>query len=140
VGKPYKQDLDKVYHYFPALTKRRKTLRRYCSGGEMQMLVIGRALMATRSFCCSNEPSLGCASHRPRRSSRSLSGSTGRRHHDRPREQNANMALQIATYGYVMENGRSVMEGRAEELRENPDVKEFYLGMGLCGTVKSYKV
>jgi len=54
-------------------------------------------------------------------------------------EQNANMALQIAHYGYVMENGKIVMEGKAEELRENPDVREFYLGMGVSGTVKSYR-
>ena len=139
-GKPFRQDLDKVYHYFPALTKRRKTLAGYCSGGELQMLVIGRALMAHPRLLLLDEPSLGLAPlivleifqiiERINREDGTTIVLV---------EQNANMALQIANDGYVMENGKIVMEGRAEDLRENPDVKEFYLGMGAAGAAKSYR-
>src|SRR5512136_104703 len=130
-GKPYKQDLELVYHYFPALTKRRRALAGYCSGGELQMLVIGRALMAHPKLLLLDEPSLGLAPLIVREIFEIIERIN---REDGTTivlvEQNANMALQIATYGYVMENGKIVMEGRAEELRENPDVKEFYLGMG----------
>jgi branched-chain amino acid transport system ATP-binding protein len=139
-GKPYRQDLDRVYHYFPALTKRRRTLAGYCSGGELQMLVIGRALMAHPKLLLLDEPSLGLAPLIVREIFEIIERIN---REDGTTivlvEQNANMALQIATYGYVMENGKIVMEGRAEELRENPDVKEFYLGMGAAGTAKSYR-
>jgi len=139
-GKPYKEDLDLVYQYFPALIKRRKSLAGYCSGGELQMLVIGRALMAHPKLLLLDEPSLGLAPLLVKEIFQIL-----RRINQEQGmtliivEQNANVALQIATYGYVMENGKIVMKGTAEELRGNPDVKEFYMGTAASGALKSYK-
>ena len=138
-GKPYKQDLEKVYHYFPALWKRRRGLAGYCSGGELQMLVMGRALMAHPELLLLDEPSLCLA---PMvvleifRIIRRINGEEGTT--IVLVEQNARMALQIAHHGYVMENGKIVMEGAAEDLRDNPDIREFYLGMSAAGAMKSY--
>jgi branched-chain amino acid transport system ATP-binding protein len=139
-GKAYKPDLDMVYHYFPALLTRRKALAGYCSGGEMQMLVIGRALMAHPQLLLLDEPSLGLAPlivseifkiikmiNKEQETTIVLV------------EQNARMALQIAHYGYVMENGKIVLEGLAGDLVENHDIKEFYLGMSTSGVAKSYR-
>jgi branched-chain amino acid transport system ATP-binding protein len=139
-GKPYKQDLEMVYSYFPALLARRKSLSGYCSGGELQMMVIGRALMAHPSLLLLDEPSLGLAPLLVKeifqiiKRINSEQGTTLM-----IVEQNANIALQIAHYGYVMENGKIVLESEAEELRNNPDVKEFYLGTASSGAIKSYK-
>lgn len=139
-GKPYREDLEKVYHYFPALEKRRGGLAGYCSGGELQMLVMGRALMAHPELLLLDEPSLGLAPLVVREIFRII-----RRINQEEGttiilvEQNARMALQIAHYGYVMENGKIVMDGTADVLRENPDIREFYLGMSAAGTVKSYR-
>ena len=139
-GKPYQKDLDMVYRYFPALVERKKALAGYCSGGELQMLVIGRALMAHPSLLLLDEPSLGLAPLLVREIFLII-----RRINQEQAstllivEQNANMALQIAHYGYVMENGKIVMESDAEDLRENPDVKEFYLGTSGTGESKSYR-
>jgi len=138
-GKPYKRDLEMVYHYFPALVKRKKALAGYCSGGELQMLVMGRALMAHPKLLLLDEPSLGLAPlivkeiFKIIRQINQEQGTT-----IVLVEQNANMALQIAHYGYVMENGKVVMEGKAAELKENPDVKEFYLGVGTGGNTRTY--
>ncbi len=139
-GKPYKKDLDLIYDYFPPLQQRRKALAGYCSGGELQMLVMGRALMAHPRLLLLDEPSLGLAPlvvkeifeiiERINREQGTTIVLV---------EQNANMALRIAHYGYIMENGRIVMEGVSSDLRENPDIKEFYLGMGAAGEAKSYK-
>lgn len=139
-GKPYKKDMEMIYEYFPALVERRKTLAGYCSGGELQMLVMGRALMAHPRLLLLDEPSLGLAPLVVKEIFRIIK----RVNEEQGTtivlvEQNANMALQIAHYGYVMENGKIVMEGKASELIENPDVKEFYLGMGASGVAKSYK-
>jgi len=139
-GKPYKKDMEMIYEYFPALVERRKTLAGYCSGGELQMLVMGRALMAHPRLLLLDEPSLGLAPLVVKEIFRIIK----RVNEEQGTtivlvEQNANMALQIAHYGYVMENGKIVMEGKAGELIENPDVKEFYLGMGASGAAKSYK-
>jgi branched-chain amino acid transport system ATP-binding protein len=139
-GKPYKQDLDIVYNYFPALVQRRKSLAGYCSGGELQMLVIGRALMAHPQLLMLDEPSLGLAPLVVKEIFQIIK----KINEDQGAtiilvEQNANMALQVADFGYVMENGKIVMEGTAKELSENPDVKEFYLGMAASGIAKSYK-
>ena len=139
-GKPYKKDMEIIYEYFPALVQRRKTLAGYCSGGELQMLVMGRALMAHPRLLLLDEPSLGLAPLVVKEIFRIIK----RVNEEQGTtivlvEQNANMALQIAHYGYVMENGKIVMEGKASELIENPDVKEFYLGMGASGAAKSYK-
>ena len=138
-GKPFRKDLELVYLYFPNLVKRRKALAGYCSGGELQMLVIGRALMAHPRLLLLDEPSLGLAPMVVREIFNII-----RRINEEQNttivlvEQNANMALEIAHYGYVMENGKIVMEGPAADLRENPDVREFYLGMGATGAMKSY--
>ena len=139
-GKPYKKDLEMVYGYFPSLLARKKAFAGYCSGGELQMLVIGRALMAHPSLLLLDEPSLGLAPLLVKEIFRII-----RRINQEQGttlmvvEQNANMALQIAHYGYVMENGKIVMENSAEELMENPDVKEFYLGTSTSGATKAYK-
>lgn len=139
-GKPYKDDLEMVYRYFPPLLARKKSMAGYCSGGELQMLVIGRALMAHPNLLLLDEPSLGLAPLLVKEIFQII-----RRINQEQGttllvvEQNANMALQIAHYGYVMENGKIVMESKAEDLRENPDVKEFYLGTAASGALKSYK-
>src|ERR1019366_4534798 len=125
------RDLAKVYAYFPALRDRRTSLAGYTSGGEQQMTAIGRAMMARPRMILLDEPSIGLAPrlvegifeivHRLNRET-NVSFLVA--------EQNSNMALRYASYGYVLENGRIVLDGKAEELRENEDVKEFYLGLG----------
>jgi branched-chain amino acid transport system ATP-binding protein len=139
-GKPYKKDLELVYHYFQPLVARKNRLAGYCSGGELQMLVMGRALMAQPKLLLLDEPSLGLAPFLVREIFEIIK----RINEEQGTtialvEQNANMALQIAHYGYVMENGKIVMEDAAINLRENPDVKEFYLGTASSGALKSYK-
>ena len=139
-GQPYKRDMEMIYEYFPSLIKRKKSLAGYCSGGELQMLVIGRALLAHPKLLLLDEPSLGLAPLVVKEIFQIIKRIN--EEHETTIilvEQNANMALQIAHYGYVMENGKIVMEGKAEELSENPDVREFYLGMGVSGTAKSYR-
>ncbi len=139
-GKPYKQDLEMVYNYFPALLKRRKALAGYCSGGELQMLVIGRALMAHPQLLLLDEPSLGLAPLVVQEIFRIIKKINEEQQATIVLvEQNARMALQVAHYGYVMENGKIMMEGTSKELTDNPDIKEFYLGVGASGAVKSYK-
>jgi len=139
-SKPFKEDLELVYSYFPALLARRKALAGYCSGGELQMLVIGRALMAHPKLLLLDEPSLGLAPLLVKeifqiiRRINQEQGTTLM-----VVEQNANMALQIAHYGYVMENGKIVLESSAEDLQEIPDVKDFYLGTAASGALKYYK-
>ena len=138
-GKPYHKDLEWVYELFPALARRKKTLAGFCSGGELQMMVIGRALMAHPDLLLLDEPSLGLAPLLVKEIFRII-----KRINEEQKttilvvEQNTNMALQIAHYGYVMENGKIVLEGEAGYLRENPDVKEFYLGSAKAGVTKSY--
>lgn len=139
-GKPYKKDMEMIYEYFPVLAERRKTMAGYCSGGELQMLVMGRALMAHPRLLLLDEPSLGLAPLVVREIFQII-----RRINQEQKttivlvEQNANMALQIAHYGYIMENGKIVLAGTASELKENPDVKEFYLGLAATGGQKSFK-
>ena len=138
-GRSYRGDLALVYEYFPSLYTRRSSLAGYCSGGELQMLVIGRALMAHPRLLLLDEPSLGLAPLLVGEIFRIIK----RINEERATtiilvEQNANMALQIAHYGYVMENGKIVLESEADELRSNPDVKEFYLGTAASGMAKSY--
>ena len=139
-GKPYKKDLELVYHYFPPLATRKYRLAGYCSGGELQMLVMGRALMAHPKVLLLDEPSLGLA---PLLVSE-IFKIVKRINEEQGTtivlvEQNANMALQIAHHGYVMENGKIVLEGAAKNLSENPDVREFYLGTAASGAIKSYR-
>jgi branched-chain amino acid transport system ATP-binding protein len=139
-GKPYKKDLEMVYRYFPTLHERRKGLAGYCSGGELQMLVMGRALMAHPRLLLLDEPSLGLAPFVVEEIFRIITKINQEQGTTIVLvEQNANMALQIANYGYVMENGKIVMEGTSGDLMNNPDVREFYLGMGADDLAKSYK-
>src|SRR4030042_3773428 len=139
-GKPYKKDLELVYHYFQPLVARKHRLAGFCSGGELPMRVLGAAVMAHPQLLLLDEPPLGLA---PRvvkeifRIIRQINEEEGTT--IVLVEQNARMALQIAHYGYVMENGKIVMEGAAEDLCENPDLREFYLGMSAAGNIKSYE-
>jgi len=133
-----KQGLEMVYDYFPCLRERRHNTSGYCSGGEQQMLVIGRALMASPELVLVDEPSLGLS---PILTDEIFEILKRIRNEQGTSilliEQNARAALDIADYCYVMENGRIVLDGPAEELRENEDVKEFYLGLSAIGK-KSY--
>jgi branched-chain amino acid transport system ATP-binding protein len=132
-----RRDTEMVYAYFPRLHERRKRLAGYLSGGEQQMLAISRALMARPKLILLDEPSLGLAPLLVKE----IFGIVKRINEEEKTtfllvEQNANLALSIADRGYVMENGRIVLEGDAEKLRTNEDVKEFYMG---GGAGKSYK-
>jgi branched-chain amino acid transport system ATP-binding protein len=138
-GSGVREELEKVYTYFPRLKERRHSQSGYTSGGEQQMTAIGRALMARPQMILLDEPSMGLAPqlveeifeivkelNRKERVSFLLA------------EQNTNIALRYADYGYILENGRVVMDGDAKLLRENEDVKEFYLGLSTSGR-KSYR-
>ena len=123
-------DLDKVYGYFPRLAERRDALAGYTSGGEQQMCAIGRALMSRPKMILLDEPSLGLAPQVVDEIftiMRNLNNSEGVSF--LLAEQNTNVALNFATYGYILENGRVVLDGTAVALRDNEDVKEFYLGV-----------
>jgi branched-chain amino acid transport system ATP-binding protein len=138
-------DLEMVYGYFPRLRERRASLAGYISGGEQQMTAIGRALMSKPKMVLLDEPSMGLAPQlveeifeivKRLNAEQGVSVLLA--------EQNTNMALKYATYGYILENGRIVMDGEAKSLRENEDVREFYLGIGGADRrsfrdVKSYK-
>jgi branched-chain amino acid transport system ATP-binding protein len=135
-----KQDMEMVFNYFPPLTERRHTLSGYLSGGEQQMLAIGRALMARPKLMLLDEPSLGLAPLLVKE----IFGIIKKINEEEGTtillvEQNARMALSIANYGYIMENGKIVMDDPVEKLRENEDVKEFYLGLSKVGERKSYR-
>jgi branched-chain amino acid transport system ATP-binding protein len=138
--KRYAENLGLVHGYFPILSKRGALRAGYLSGGEQQMLVIGRALVAEPKLMIMDEPSLGLAPlvvkeifeiiatiNRNQKVSMLLV------------EQNAHKALSIAHYGYIMETGRVVMEGPSDALRENRDIREFYLGLSDLGTKKSFR-
>ena len=140
-----KRDLEMVYEYFPRLSERRKSLAGYTSGGEQQMTAIGRALMSNPQMILLDEPSMGLAPQlvelifeitKKINKEQGVSVLLA--------EQNTTVALRYAQYGYILENGRVVMDGAAEDLRENEDVKEFYLGISggdkqNFREVKSYK-
>jgi branched-chain amino acid transport system ATP-binding protein len=132
-------NLEKVYTYFPRLKTRRTSQAAYTSGGEQQMCAIGRALMASPTMVLLDEPSMGLA---PQIVEEVFAIVKDLNQKEKTTfllaEQNTNMALRFADYGYILENGRVVMDGAAAELRENEDVKEFYLGMG-GGDRKSFK-
>lgn len=134
-----RQDLEMVYDYFPRLRERRKSVAGYTSGGEQQMCAIGRALMSRPSMILLDEPSMGLAPQ--------LVDEIFEIVHDLNKkegvtfllaEQNTNVALRYATYGYIMESGRIVMDGDSDSLKQNEDVREFYLGIGGEGR-KSFK-
>jgi branched-chain amino acid transport system ATP-binding protein len=134
------RDIDLVYAYFPRLAERRTLKAGYLSGGEQQMLAIGRALMARPKLILLDEPSLGLAPLLVQEIF-DIIGRLNREEHVTVLlvEQNAAAALRIADYGYVIENGRIVLDGDAERLRTNDDVREFYLGLTEVGQRKSYR-
>ncbi len=138
-------DLEMVYNYFPRLRERRKSQAGYTSGGEQQMCAIGRALMSRPEMILLDEPSMGLAPQLVEQIFeivKAVNANEGVTF--LLAEQNTNVALRYAHTGYILESGRVVMEGTAQELRENPDVKEFYLGMSDKGRksfrdVRSYR-
>ena len=134
-----KDSLEKVYHYFPRLKTRRASQAGYTSGGEQQMVAVGRALMAKPSMILLDEPSMGLAPQivaeifeivKDLNSKEGVSFLLA--------EQNTNVALKYADYGYILESGRVVMDGAAADLASNEDVKEFYLGIS-SGERKSFR-
>ena len=144
-GADLSADLEKVYRYFPRLKERRKSQSGYTSGGEQQMTAVGRALMASPQMILLDEPSMGLAPQlvaeifeivRTLNTQEKVSFLLA--------EQNTNVALKYADYGYILENGRIVMDGEARALADNEDVKEFYLGVSKEGRksfrdIKSYR-
>ncbi len=139
------RDLELVYEYFPRLRERRKSQAGYTSGGEQQMCAIGRALMSKPEMILLDEPSMGLAPQLVEE----IFGIVKKLNEEEGvsfllAEQNTNAALRFSHYGYILENGRVVMDGPADDLRENPDVKEFYLGVSEEGRksfrdVRSYR-
>ena len=129
-NKEVKEDLERVYNYFPRLRERRTSLAGYTSGGEQQMIAIGRALMAHPTMILLDEPSMGLAPQLVKQIFE-IVAEINRKEGVTIllAEQNTNIALQYAEYAYILENGRVVMEGTAEAMRDNEDVKEFYLGI-----------
>ncbi|WP_370158493.1 ABC transporter ATP-binding protein [Salipiger bermudensis] len=138
-------DLQMVYDYFPRLKERRKSQAGYTSGGEQQMCAIGRALMSRPETILLDEPSMGLAPQLVEQIFGIVKAvNEGEGVSFLLAEQNTNVALRFAHYGYILENGRVVMDGPAADLRENPDVKEFYLGVSDEGRksfrdVRSYR-
>ncbi len=135
-----KTDLERVYRYFPQLERRRKSIAGYTSGGEQQMTALGRALMARPRLVLLDEPSMGLAPQFVDEIFEIV-----REWNARERvsflvaEQNTAVALRNAEFGYILENGRVVMEGTAEELSGNADVKEFYLGLSTAGGRRTFR-
>jgi branched-chain amino acid transport system ATP-binding protein len=140
-----RQDLEMVYGYFPRLRERRRSQAGYTSGGEQQMCAIGRALMARPRMILLDEPSMGLAPQLVEE----IFEIVARLNREAGvtfllAEQNTNIALRYAGYGYILESGRVVLDGDADSLRNNEDVKEFYLGLSTAGRrsfrdIKSYK-
>jgi branched-chain amino acid transport system ATP-binding protein len=135
-----KHDIELVYTYFPRLQERRGVRAGYLSGGEQQMLAIGRGLMSRPKLMLLDEPSLGLAPMLVEE----IFAIVQRLNQEEGMtvllvEQNATMALTIAHYGYIMENGRIVLDGVAAALQNNADIKEFYLGLSEVGVRKSYR-
>ncbi|MDX1418209.1 MAG: ABC transporter ATP-binding protein, partial [Candidatus Promineifilaceae bacterium] len=135
-----RQDMEAVYDYFPPLAERRRQTAGYLSGGEQQMLAIGRALMARPKLMMLDEPSLGLAPILVREIFEIIQRINAE--HGTTIllvEQNARLALDVADYAYIMESGRIVLTGDPQTLKDNADVREFYLGLTEVGTRKSYR-
>jgi branched-chain amino acid transport system ATP-binding protein len=135
-----KQDMEMVFDYFPPIKRLRRRMSGYLSGGEQQMLVTGRALMARPKLMLLDEPSLGLAPLLVQEIYEIIQKINA----DQQMaillvEQNVRAALGIADYGHVLENGRVVLNGPAENLRDNEDVREFYMGLSAVGAQKSYR-
>ena len=139
-GKSVKEGLEVVYHYFPRLREKRNEVAGFVSGGEQQMTVVGRALMTNPKLILLDEPSMGLA---PLLIHEIFNIITRLNREENISillvEQNAKLALNVAPHAYVMENGRIVMDDTAERLRENPDIKDFYLGLTDVGGRKSFR-
>ncbi len=135
-----KQDMEMVFDYFPPIKRLRRRMSGYLSGGEQQMLVIGRALMARPKLMLLDEPSLGLAPLLVEEIYEIIKKINA----DQKMaillvEQNVRAALDIADYGHVLENGRVVLSGAAKDLKDNEDVREFYMGLSAVGSQKSYR-
>jgi len=139
-GRSIKDGLEMVYHYFPRLKEKRNETAGFISGGEQQMTVVGRALMTSPKLILLDEPSMGLA---PLLIHEIFNIITKLNREEKISillvEQNAKLALNVAPHAYVMENGRIVMDDTAEKLRENPDIKDFYLGLTDVGGRKSFR-
>ena len=134
------RDFDLVYEYFPRLHERRRGLAGYLSGGEQQMLAIGRALIAQPKLMLLDEPSLGLSPLLVEEIFSIIARINAEQHVSMLLvEQNASVALAVSSYGYIMENGKIVIDGAATRLAADPDVREFYLGMGGAGEARSYR-
>lgn len=131
---------DRIYSYFPRLAKVTNRLAGYCSGGEQQMIAIGRALMASPKMLALDEPSLGLAPLLVKEIFQNIAAiNREMRASILVVEQNAKIALEISHYAYIMESGKIVLEGPSKDLQKNPDVKEFYMGITRGGSRKSFK-
>jgi branched-chain amino acid transport system ATP-binding protein len=138
-GAAIRRDLDLIYSYFPRLEERRGAVAGYISGGEQQMCAIGRALMSRPKMILLDEPSMGLAPQLVEEIFEIVGNLNAKeRVSFLLAEQNTRMALSYASYGYVLENGRVVLDGEAKALGENEDVKEFYLGVAE-GRRKSFR-
>jgi len=139
-GARLRRELDRVYHYFPALKDLRHQTSGYLSGGEQQMLVVARGLVAQPKLMLLDEPSLGLSPILITEIHRLL-----KRINEEAKvtmlivEQNALASLSVSDYGYVMEDGRIVLDGPSDKLRENPDLREFYMGLSAIGERKTYR-
>jgi len=134
----WRADLDAMYAQFPRLAERRRQTAGLLSGGEQQMLAIGRALLVRPKVLLLDEPSLGLSPKLTEEVARLIQSIRESGVSVLLVEQNAQMALSLASHGYILENGKVVLDGSAAELREDPDVREFYLGMGGAGR-KNYR-
>ncbi len=139
-GRSIKDGLDMVYHYFPRLKEKRSEIAGFISGGEQQMTVVGRALMTNPKLILLDEPSMGLA---PLLIHEIFKIITKLNQEEKISillvEQNAKLALNVAPHAYVLENGRIVMDDSAEKLLQNPDIKDFYLGLTDVGGRKSFR-